>query len=255
MKMPAISVRFVVGATFDVEDQRVDQRRELRLLRVLAEQFVVAGRARPAVQVLVFDRDEAFVEQRIALTRDLHESIGEDRIVTRREDRHSPPARRGIDADDLSVAADRVERDVQRHRVHVESALRVEALARATQFQEVENRLNVRVETIVALSGERAVAIGEIRDGLPGVAIQLGFRGHAVTRRLFTVVVLVVLRRGVPLVVRWDDALAEALDGARAVIDPRDRVGLNQVLRGIPDVVDDAEIRLQDRLAIPERWS
>ena len=74
MKMPAMSVRFVSGATVRVEDKRVDQRRELRVLAYLRNSSLSRVGLGPAVQVLVRDRDEAFVEERIALTRDLHES-------------------------------------------------------------------------------------------------------------------------------------------------------------------------------------
>ena len=58
-----------------VEHERVDQRGELRLLGVLAEQVLVPGRARAAVEILVFEGDEPLVEERIALAGHLHEAV------------------------------------------------------------------------------------------------------------------------------------------------------------------------------------
>ena len=81
MKMPAMSVRFVVGADVRAEDERVDEGRQLRRQRVLAEQRRVHFGRGAAVEILVLDRDQAFVEERIALARDLDEV---DRSVRRR---------------------------------------------------------------------------------------------------------------------------------------------------------------------------
>ena len=73
------------GAT---EDQRVEQRRQLRRQGVLPEQRRVDFGRRPAVAVLVLEGNQALVEQRIALAPDLDElaqppgSVAVERIDT-----------------------------------------------------------------------------------------------------------------------------------------------------------------------------
>ena len=89
--MPAMSVRFVVGATFDPRTSALMSAASSGVSGVLAEQHRVDFGRRAAVEVLVLDRDEAFVEERVALARDLHEvaeardrvAVG-PRILTRR---------------------------------------------------------------------------------------------------------------------------------------------------------------------------
>ena len=46
--------------------------------------------------------------------------------------------------------------------------------------------------------------------------------------------------------------LTQIFHRSRPVVDPGHRVGLNQILGGVAHVVDDAEVRLQDGLAVPE---
>src|SRR5262249_40289010 len=209
--------------------------------RVLLEQPRVDLGRRPAVQVLVLDGDEAFVEQRIALAAHLDE-VAETLVAGRTENPDTAPARRRIDADDLLIAAELVDRNVERQRVDVESALRVHGRVRGTQLQQVEDRLDVGVEPIVSLAGERAVSVVEPGDRLRRVEIQLAFSGHAVLCRLLPIVVAVVLRRSVALVVWRYDPTAQARDAARAPVHLVDRVALDEILRGVADVADDAEI-------------
>ena len=79
----------------------------------LREQLPSSLRAGAAVEVLVRDGDEAFVEERIALTRDLHpsghcRSSCRRRLFIVRQYRARPTplaAGRGIDTYDLLVAA------------------------------------------------------------------------------------------------------------------------------------------------------
>ena len=94
--------------------------------------------------------------------------------------------------------------------------------ARTAQLQQVEDRLDVGVEPVIALAGKRAIAVAQLGDRLRGVDVQVGVVGHAVLGRPFAVVVLVVLRRGVALVVRRHDAPAQSDGLAAARIDPGD---------------------------------
>ena len=108
------------------------------------------------------------------------------------------------------------------------------------------------VEPVVALAGEGDVAAIEVGDRLLRVAIELFKRGDAVLGRILAVVVPVVERRRIPLIVRRHDAAAERRLPSGAMVDLGDGVELRQVLRGIVDILDDAEIRLQDGLGVLE---
>ncbi len=132
----------------------------------------------------------------------------------------------------------------------VETALRI--LSRVAELQQVEHRLDVGEEPVVALARECDVAAVERRDRLPGVAIELVVGGDAVLRRVLAVVVLVVERGSVPLVVRRHEPFAELRAAPGPVVDPGHRVGLCQVLRRVVDLVDHPEVRLQDRLRVLE---
>src|SRR5262249_53002958 len=123
--------------------------------------------------------------------------------------------------------------------MYVESTLGV--FARIAQLQQVENRLHIGIEAVIALPGERRIAVGERRDGLLGVFVQFGAGRDAFARRVLAVVAFVVEGRGVTLVVRRNDACAERRRRARAVVELPDGVGLCQVLRRVVHVVDDAE--------------
>src|SRR5207249_2424898 len=129
-------------------------------------QIVHRGTA-PAVKILVFEGHEAFVEEGIALARDLDPG-GVALVVAEQAD--LLPACRGIDTDDLPVAAEFAHRDHQRHEMDVKSALRV--LARITQLQEVKDGPNVGIEAIIALAGKGSVTIAEVGNGLAGVTVE-----------------------------------------------------------------------------------
>src|SRR5262245_57179140 len=154
-------------------------------------------------------------------------------------------------ADGLLISTQFAERDAQRHHVYVKSTLRV--FARVTQLEQVEDRLNVAVEAVIALSGERSVAPGEVKDRLPRILVQFIRRRDAFTRRVLADVALVVKRGGVALVIRWNDSAAECRRPARTVVDLLDAVSLSQILVRVADAVDDAEIGLEYRLAVFER--
>jgi hypothetical protein len=57
-----------------------------------------------------------------------------------------------VNADDLLVTTQFAHRNHQRHKVNIESALRV--LARRTKLQEIEYGIDVAIETIVTLACE-----------------------------------------------------------------------------------------------------
>src|SRR5436190_24318004 len=98
--------------------------------------------------------------------------------------------------------------------MNVESALGV--LAGRAKLQQIEHGLDVRVKAIVALAGESDVTAAQIRDGLRRVTVQRSLRGHAVAGRIFTVVALVVKRRGDALIIWRNDARTQT--GAAVVV-------------------------------------
>ena len=77
------------------------------------------------------------------------------------------------------------------------------------QPQQVKNGLDIRKEPIVTLTGKGNVAVIQRGNGLAGVPIEFGSRGHAALGRVFTVVALVIERRGIALIVRRYDALPQ----------------------------------------------
>ena len=120
----------------------------------------------PAVQVLVFNGDEAFVHQRVSLPRHLDPVTERLRLrETVREDIEAASAGRCVNAGDLLIAPELVDRDRERHQVQIEPALRV--LAGVAQRQQVEDRLDVGVEAVIPLAGESYMAAVQRCDGLP----------------------------------------------------------------------------------------
>src|SRR5262249_53205283 len=153
-------------------DQQVDQRGQFGILGVLAEDLRVHGRQGAAVGVLVFQRDQSLIEERIALTRDLRVGDAADQVeeaATRAAALHGRyHAARGREyADGLLIAAEFTQGNAQGHQVYVEPTLRV--FARIAQLQQVEDRLNISIEAVITLPGKRRVAVGERRDGLLGI--------------------------------------------------------------------------------------
>src|SRR4029453_19124778 len=100
-------------------------------------------------------------------------------------------------------------------RVDVEAALTVELLP---ELEEVEYALDVRVEAVLALARERAVAALQDCDGGRGVGVEVGLLPHAVLRQVVAVLVDVVERRRDPLVVGGDDPRPEGDAPPRAAI-------------------------------------
>ena len=191
-----------------------------------------------------------FVEERVALARDLDE-VAERWRRRGTENPDATAAGRRVDADDLLVAADLVERDVERHRVDVEAALRVHGLAGRAQLQQIEDGLDVGIEAVVPLAGEGEVAVLELGDRLRRVAIEVALVADAVLGGLLAVVVAVVLGVAFPWLLGGTMPRPSRVDRAGAPVDLVDGVALDQVLRGVADVADHAEIRLQDRVAVP----
>ena len=93
--------------------QGINQRSEFWIKRILAKELTSIARAGAAVEVLVHDSDEAFVEERVALARDLDPFTGDVLLfasATFSQDGDLLTAGRGIDTDDLLVAAGPVPR-------------------------------------------------------------------------------------------------------------------------------------------------
>ena len=136
--------------------------------------------------------------------------------------------------------------------MHVEAALAVEATAPGTERQQIEHGLDVGIEAVVALAGEREVATGEQLDRLARVAIEVRGIVDAGSGEPPPLVLAVVERRDQSLVVRRHDAGAEQLARATRPVDASHGVRLHQVLSRPADVLDDSIERLQDRLPVAE---
>ena len=137
------------------------------------------------------------------------------------------------------------------HGVNVEPALRV--LAGRPKRQQVEDRLHVGIEAVVALAGKREVPEVERRERLLRIAIERGLAVDAVLRRILSVVALVVERCGIALVVGRDDTGPEEYLLVVSAVDLRHPVTLRQILGRIVDVLDDPEVGLENRLPVLER--
>ena len=109
---------------------------------------------------------------------------------------------------------------LERDGVDVEAALGVHGLARPAQLQQIEDRLHVGIEAVVALAGEGEVAVLRASAIDCACSDRGRFVGDAVPGRLLAVVVLVVLRRRVTLVVRRHDPAAEARRRSRCASRP-----------------------------------
>ena len=115
-----MSVRFMVGATFAPSTSALIRPASSGVgAWLLEDRRVHLGRG-AAVEILVLDRDQAFVEERVALTGDLHE-VTEVGVPGGAENPDATTAGRGVDADDLLIAAELLDRDVERDRVDVEA--------------------------------------------------------------------------------------------------------------------------------------
>src|SRR5262245_2849863 len=128
-----------------LQNEPVDERCQLRVHGVFAEDYVVNARQRSAISVFIIDRDQSLVEERVALTGHLRKGGATDQVedaatVGGLRGQRQTTGRRKY-ADGLLVAADLAQRNPQRDQMNVESALGV--FARITQLEQVENRLNI----------------------------------------------------------------------------------------------------------------
>ena len=157
-----------------------------------------------------------------------------------------------IDADDLLVTAQFAHRNHERHEVNVEPALGI--LARRTKLQEIEYGKDIPIETIVTLPCKREVTVAQVLDRLCCVTIQLSLRGDAVLRGIVPVVALIIKRSGNALIVRRNGTSSkQRTTVVLAMVHFSDGIRLHQVLSGVPDIVNDAKVRLQDCVPVPER--
>ena len=58
--------------------------------------------------------------------------------------------------------------------MEIESTLRI--LAGIAQFEQIEDRLDIRVKPVITLAGKRNVAIRQFRYGLSCISIQFALR-------------------------------------------------------------------------------
>src|SRR5262249_259353 len=129
------------GQRVRLQNERVDERRQLRVQGVFTEDLAVNGRQRAAISVFVVKRDQSLVEDRVALTSHLCKRGATDQVedaatgVGLRGQRQTTGRRKY--ADGLLVAAEFAQRNPQRHQMNVVSALGV--FARTTQLEQVEN--------------------------------------------------------------------------------------------------------------------
>ena len=134
---------------------------------------------------------------------DLDEFTGEIRRFVVTEHRDPGPARRGVDADDLIGAIQLVQRDVQDDRVDVESALAVERFVGTAETQvQIEDRLNIGVETVIALTSESEIPVDQFVDRRRGVLIEVDCGADPLLGGVLAVVALVVFGSCQTLVVR-----------------------------------------------------
>jgi hypothetical protein len=101
---------------------------------------------------------------------------------------------------------------------------------------------------------KREVTVAQVLDRLRGVTIQRSFRGDAVLRGIVPVVALIIKGSGNPLIVgRNGTSSKQRATVVLAMVHFSDGIRLHQVLSGVPDIVNDAKVRLQDCVPIPER--
>src|SRR4030095_227626 len=86
------------------------------------------------------------------------------------------------------------------------------------------------------------------------ITMEFVYLGDAVLRRIVAVVALIIKRGSNALIVGRNGTRSEHRTVvALTMVHLSDCVGLQQVLVSVPDVVNDAEIRLQDRVPVSER--
>ena len=82
------------------------------------------------------------------------------------------------------------------------------------------------------------------------ILIQFACGRYALPCRVLAIVTLVVERCGVALVVRGDNAGSQNSTITTTVVDLRDGVSLREVLVGVIDIVNYAEVGLQDSFLV-----
>src|SRR5688572_5031482 len=233
-----------------VENELVYQARQLRRLGVLSKQLAVARWACAAVQILIGNRHQAFVKKWISLARNLHEWSIVLRLLLVVQHSYRSTARSCVNTGDLLVAAEFRDGHLERHQMQVESALRI--LARVAQLEQIEYRLDVGVEAVVALPGKRDITVRQFSYRFTRISIEFSLGRDAIARRVLAIVCLVVERRCVALVVRWNHTAAEQCFPVSAMVHFRDGVSLRQVLVRVANVLYDAEVRLKNRVLVFE---
>src|SRR4029077_1832137 len=130
----------------------------------------------------------------------------------------------------------------------VESALII--FAWVVKIKSVKDRSNISVEPIVALTRKRDITVGEFRNGLFRITIQLGLCFHSGFGGIFAVIFLIVVGSDDALVVRGTYTGTQHSALSQTMIDFCDRVGLDEVLVAIAHVLDPTEIIVQSRFGV-----
>src|SRR4029453_13454959 len=155
-----------------IEDNLVDQSRQFGSYRVLAEQVVIRLGAGSAIAVLIGNGDQALVKERVALPGHLHPGAVQLRIAASHRTSsgfipqylYLTSARGCVNAHNLLVTAQFAQRNHKAHHMNIEPALGVDA--RRTKLQQIENGIDVSIETIVTLACEREVTAAQVLDRL-----------------------------------------------------------------------------------------
>src|ERR1700722_20800733 len=117
----------------------------------------------------------------------------------------------------------------------VETLLRV--FARIAQLQQIENREDVGIKSVITLARKRQVAPVGI-NRLASVGIEIGRIGHTWFGRTVTVVAHIVERRGDAFIIRRDeDIRADDRGSVAAMISLGDGISLAQILTRVADLV------------------
>src|SRR6185369_2418854 len=98
-----------------LKHEKIDQAGEFRRFSILSKEFSIRARARAAVQILIGDRDESFVEQRIALACNLYKRSIVFRLVLVIQHSHRPSTSGCINTRELLVAAEFCNWHFERH--------------------------------------------------------------------------------------------------------------------------------------------
>ena len=131
--------------------------------------------------------------------------------------------------------------------MNIETALGVESLRTAAKAEQVEDRIDVAVETIFTLAGKNARTITEALYALLGVTIESSTCRNPILGQVVPVVILIVERRSNTLII-WRNHYVAAKHGSSAAlttVNTSDGVGLSQVLGVVANILHDSSIRLE----------